>query len=207
MRLAKAKKDGQSQPMITPVEEADYIEPEPEATVPDGEPQEKEIVRLLLMYGNRMIDWDGITNTYIGPFIIAELSDVEFEQPVCKQFVAIYKEQTDNGKLPDEQYFINHPDAQIVNLAIDLLSVRYELSANWYEMHKIFVPDEDLKKAVFGGIYHLKKQKVNKILEKLRTDLQTTVSETDQEILLNQYIFMKKVEKKIVDYLGSVILK
>lgn len=207
MRLAKARKEGQSQPIITPLEEAEYLEPVPEATVPDGEPQEKEIVRLLLMYGNRMIDWDGITNTYIGPFMIAELSDVEFEQPVCKQFVAIYKEQTDNGKLPDEQYFINHPDSAVVNLAIDLLAVRYELSANWYEMHKIYVPDEDLKKAIFGGIYHLKKQKVNKILEKLRADLQSTPNETDQEILLNQYIFMKKVEKKIVDYLGSVILK
>jgi DNA primase len=43
--------------------------------------QEKEIVRLLLLYGNKMIDWDGIANTYIGPFMIAELSDVEFEQP------------------------------------------------------------------------------------------------------------------------------
>ena len=28
-----------------------------------------------------MIDWDGIANTYIGPFMIAELSDVEFEHP------------------------------------------------------------------------------------------------------------------------------
>ena len=209
MRLAKARKDGQSQPMITPVEEADYIEPAPEATIPDGEPQEKEIVRLLLMYGNRMIDWDGITNTYIGPFMIAELNDVEFEQPVCKQFVAIYKEQTENGILPDEQYFIHYPDKQVVDLSVTMLATRYALSDNWYEMHKIHVPDEqaNMKATILKAIFHLKKQKINKILEKLRTDLQNTPSETDQDILLNQYIFMKKVEKKISDYLGSVILK
>jgi DNA primase len=209
MRLAKAKKDSQSQPMISPVEEPEFTEPAPEASVPDGEPQEKEIVRLLLLYGNRMIDWDGIANTYIGPFMIAELNDVEFEQPDCKQFVEIYKAQTENGKLPDEQYFIHHPDKQVVDLTVTLLATRYALSENWYEMHKIYVPDEqmNMKATILGAIFHLKKQKINKILEKLRADLQNTQSETDQEILLNQYVFMKKVEKKILDYLGSVILK
>jgi hypothetical protein len=57
----------------------------------ESDTQEKEIVRLLLLYGNKMIDWDGIANTYIGPFMIAELSDVEFEQP---------DEQTFYGDLP-----------------------------------------------------------------------------------------------------------
>ena len=76
-------------------------------------------------------------------------------------------------------------------------------------MHKIYVPDEqmNMKATILGAIFHLKKKKINKILEKLRADLQNTQSETDQEILLNQYVFMKKVEKKILDYLGSVILK
>ena len=171
--------------------------------------QESEIIRLLLLYGNRIIDWDGFANTYIGPFIIAELSDVEFSYPPCKLFVEIYRSEVENGVLPDEQYFIHHPQKNIVDLTVTQIATKYTLSENWYEMHKIMVPDEqvNMRATILGAIFHLKKQKVGKILESLRTDLQKTTEEADQEILLNQYMHMKKVEKTISDYLGSVILK
>ncbi|HEY4327403.1 MAG TPA: DNA primase [Mucilaginibacter sp.] len=209
MRLAKAKKDSQQQ-MSKPVAVDETLLDEP-ITKEEKEDatQEKEIVRLLLAYGNRMIDWDGIANTYIGPFMIAELSDVEFENPACKTFVEIYRSEVENGLLPDEQYFIHYPEKEIVDLTVTLIATKYTLSENWYEMHKILVPDEqvNMKATVLGAIFHLKKQKVNKILEGLRTELQKTPGEADQEILLNQYMHMKKVEKTISDYLGSVILK
>jgi len=171
--------------------------------------QEKEIIRLLLLYGNRVIDWDGIANTYIGPFMIAELSDVEFEYPPCKKFVDIYRKEVENGILPDEQYFIHYADKEIVDLTVNQIATKYTLSENWYEMHKILVPDEqvNMKATILGAIFHLKKQKVGKILEGLRSELQKTSVEADQEILLNQYMHMKKVEKTISEYLGSVILK
>lgn len=209
MRMAKAKKDSQqSYTRPVPVDETLLEEPELQEAKDDSS-QEKEIVRLLLLYGNRMIDWDGIANTYIGPFMIAELSDVEFEHSASKAFVDIYRREVENGVLPEEQYFIHYPDKEIVDLTVTLIATKYTLSENWYEMHRIMVPDEqaNMKATILGAIFHLKKQKVGKILEKLRTELQTTESEADQEILLNQYMHMKKVEKTISDYLGSVILK
>uniref|UniRef100_UPI0025E3C75D DNA primase n=1 Tax=uncultured Mucilaginibacter sp. TaxID=797541 RepID=UPI0025E3C75D len=210
MRMAKAKKDSQQQisrPQV-PVDEALLEEPQ-ERIEKDDFSQEKEIIRLLLLYGNRVIDWDGIANTYIGPFIIAELSDIEFENETCKSFVEIYRREVENGVLPDEQYFIHLPQKEIVDLTVTLIATKYTLSENWYEMHKILVPDEqvNMRATILGAIFHLKKQKVGKILEGLRNELQKTSGEEDQEILLNQYMHMKKVEKTISDYLGSVILK
>lgn len=209
MRLAKAKKDGQQQPMRTPEPVDETLLDEPQEKHQDTDSQEKEIVRLLLLYGNKMIDWDGIANTYIGPFMIAELSDVEFDHPASKSFISIYSKEVENGVLPEEQHFIHHPDKDIVDLVVTLIATKYTLSDNWYEMHKILVPDEqaNMKATILGAIFHLKKQKVGKILENLRKELQTTEGEADQEILLNQYMRMKKVEKTISDYLGSVILK
>jgi DNA primase len=212
MRQAKAKKDHQNQQtprqQQMPDEPHFFDEPIVEATK-DESSQEKEIIRLLLLYGNKMIDWDGIANTYIGPFMIAELSDVEFEDATCKQFMEIYRQEVENGVLPEEQHFIHHKDKGIVDLVVNLIATKYTLSENWYEMHKIMVPDEqaNMKATILGAIFHLKKQKVGKILEGLRKELQTTPAEADQEILLNQYMHMKKVEKTISDYLGSVILK
>jgi DNA primase len=209
MRLAKAKKDGQQQPMRTPEPVDETFLDEPQEKHQDTDSQEKEIVRLLLLYGNKMIDWDGIANTYIGPFMIAELSDVDFDHPSSKSFIDIYSKEVENGVLPEEQHFIHHPDKDIVDLVVTLIATKYTLSENWYEMHKILVPDEqaNMKATILGAIFHLKKQKVGKILENLRKELQTTEGEADQEILLNQYMRMKKVEKTISDYLGSVILK
>ena len=156
-----------------------------------------------------MIDWDGIANTYIGPFMIAELSDVEFEQTETKKFMEIYRQEVENGVLPEEQHFIHYHDKGIVDLVVTMLATKYILSENWYEMHKILVPDEqaNMKATILGAIFHLKKQKVSKILTQIRNELQTTTGEVDQEILLNQYMHMKKVEKTISDYLGSVIIK
>jgi len=209
MRLAKSKKNAQqnsSSPVPvdeTLLEEAAVREPKNDAS------QEREIVRLLLLYGNKVIDWDGIANTYIGPFMIAELSDVEFENETCKQFIDVYRREVENGVLPDEQYFIHYPEKDIVDLTVTQIATKYTLSDNWYEMHRIMVPDEqvNMKATILGAIFHLKKQKVGKILESLRSELQKAEGEADQEILLNQYLHMKKVEKTISDYLGSVILK
>ena len=210
MRQAKAKKDSQQQTnrMITPVEEVLLDEPEVQE-VKEEASQEKEIIRLLLLYGNKMIDWDGIANTYIGPFMIAELNDVEFENETCKAFIEIYSKEVENGVLPEEQHFIHHPNKEIVDMVVTLITTKYSLSENWYEMHKIMVPDEqaNMKATILGAIFHLKMHKVGKMLETLRNELQKTESEADQEILLNQYMRMKKVEKTISDYLGSVILK
>lgn len=217
MRTAKAKKEEQQRQQQNnrfaemPDEPHFFDEPvelEPQVAKDDAF-QEKEIVRLLLHYGSRMIDWDGIANTYIGPFIIAELSDVSFGHPVCKQITEIYRREVENGVLPDEAYFIHHKDKAIVDLTINMLASKYSLSENWYEMHKITVNDEqvNMKATILGAIFHLKKHKVGKMLEDLRTQLQKADTEADQEILLNQYMRMKKVEKSISDFLGSVIIK
>lgn len=214
MRLAKNKKDQPRQPYeeLSPPDEPDFFDEPvaaPTKAVESSPTQEREIIRLLLVYGNQIINWDNIANTYIGPFIVAELSDVEFDQSACKQFVEIYKQQLENGVLPDEQFFIHHPDKQIVDLTVDMLSTKYTLSENWYNMHKIFVHEEqmNMKAVILGAIFHLKKQKVGKILEQLRIDLKNAQNPTDQDIIMTQYMQMKKIEKHIVDYLGSVIIK
>lgn len=208
MRSAKAKKQDQagSKPIQTETPDTENI---PIKTVSAEDTQEKEIVRLLIAYGNKMIDWDGIANTYIGPFMISEMSDVEFENPESKNLVDIYRQELENGRLPDETFFIHHPNRSVADLAVSMVSTPYVLSENWYGKHKILVSNEqdNMKATILGAIFHLKKRKVDQILEGIRRELQKTTSNNDVDILLNQYQHMKKVEKNISDFLGSVVLK
>jgi DNA primase len=173
------------------------------------EVQEKEIVRLLLAYGHELVNWDKIDNMFIGSFIIQNLSDVSFKHPICKRIIAAYRDEIENGQLPVANQFIKSEDREIADLAITLSTSPYSLSENWYNRHQIYVRDEtvNLKATVLGGIFHLKKRKVDQILLDLLQEIKEERDATNQEILMQRYAHIKNVEKEISKFLGSVILK
>jgi len=210
IRLGKIKKDTNFNPQqVQPelVQDPDILE---QTGISDtDEAQEKEIVRLLLNYGHELVHWDDITDTYIAPYIISNLADVTFEHPLCIQIIEEYKKQLENGELPSEQDFIKNSDHQIADLAIAMVSSPYILSENWYAKRKIYVKNEaeNLKSTILGGIFHLKKRKVDRILRKIRDEIQAEQDADNQAILMRRYMQVKEVEKGISLFLGSVILK
>lgn len=209
MRLNKQKKVG-----VQP-QQPDYSELPPpdevanESYAESDEWQEKEIVRLLLTYGHELVHWDGITDTYIAPYVIGNLSDVTFDNEICRKIVDAYKTGLEQGHLPSEQDFIRNPDPAVSHLAISLISSPYVLSENWYNKRKIFVHNEkeNLRVAILGGIFHLKKRKVEHILRNIMEEIQNETDLDNQTILMQRYMRVKEVEKGISTYLGSVILK
>jgi DNA primase len=207
MRLGKLKKANQlPRPEVSDASAEEILT---ETLTSTDEWQEKEIIRLLLTYGHELVHWDGITDTYIAPYVIANLEDVSFDHPVCKKIIETYKAGLEKGHLPSEQDFIRHTDRAISQLAISLVSSPYVLSENWYAKRKIFVHNEkeNLQKTIKGGIFHLKKRKVDHILGSIREELQKESDSDNQVILMQRYLRVKEVEKGISDFLGSVIMK
>lgn len=188
----------------------DSAGPDADTTVADTDKrQEEEIVRLLLAYGHELVSWDNIDNMYIGSFIMQNLSDVTFEDGVCKQIIQYYKEEIENGHLPIANQFIKNANREIADLAITLSTSPYSLSENWYNKHQIYVRDEtvNLKATILGGLFHLKKRKVDRILLDLLKEIKEEPDAANQEILMNRYAYIKNVEREISKFLGSVILK
>ncbi|MBG6235223.1 DNA primase [Pedobacter sp. CAN_A7] len=178
-------------------------------TAVSDELQEREIVRLLLTFGHELVSWDKIDNMYIGSFIMQNLADVTFEDVVCDKIISYYKQEIDSGKLPTANQFIKNQDREIADLAITLSTSPYALSENWYNKHQIYVRDEtmNLKATILGGIFHLKKRKVDRILLNLLNEIKEEEDAVNQEILMQRYSFIKNVEKEISKFLGSVIVK
>ena len=171
--------------------------------------QEQEIIRLLLAYGHELVSWDKIDNMYIGSFIMQNLADVSFQDELCKKIIDTYRDEIENGHLPVASQFINNEDRKIAELAITLSTSPYSLSENWYNKHNIYVRDEsiNLKATILGGLYHLKKGKVARMLMDIAKELKTETDPVNQEILMQRFIFIKGVEKEISKFLGTVILK
>ncbi|MES2828698.1 MAG: DNA primase [Bacteroidota bacterium] len=185
------------------------IPSEQETNADNDQLQEQEIVRLLLAFGHELVNWDKIDNMYIGSFIMQNLSDVVFQDELCKEVINIYREEIENGHLPVANQFIKSDNRDIADLAITLSTSPYMLSDNWYNKHKIYVRDEtvNLKATILGGIYHLKKRKVDRMLLSLLQEIKVENDPVNQEILMQRYSFIKGVEKEISRFLGSVILK
>ncbi len=218
MRAAKLKKSAapqaRSQSYHPDLPPADLLADEPiqqqaVSTEVSDELQEQEIVRLLLAFGHELVSWDKIDNMYIGSFIMQNLTDVTFENELCKRIIDHYRKEIENGHLPTANQFIKSEDREIADLAITLSSSPYTLSENWYNKHNIYVRDEtvNLKATILGGLYHLKKRKVDRILLDLLKEIKAEDDATNQEILMQRYAFIKNVEKEISRFLGSVIVK
>jgi DNA primase len=211
MRMGKAKKENFA-PRHEEMPPEDFFNEAAPITsegIDSDEHQEKEIIRLLLNYGHELVHWDGITDTYIAPYVISNLSDVSFDNSMCDLVFAEYKSKLEAGDLPSVQDFIKHSNRQIADLAISLVSSPYVLSENWVAKRKIYVKDEkdNLRATILGGIFHLKKRKVDHILKKIRDEIQTEMDEVNQTILMRRYLQVKEVEKGISQFLGSVIIK
>lgn len=171
--------------------------------------QEHEIIRLLLAFGHELVSWDKIDNMYIGSFIMQNLADVTFEDETCRLIIENYKEEIENGHLPVANQFITNENREIADLAITLSTSPYALSENWYNKHQIYVRDEtvNLKATILGGLFHLKKRKVDRMLLGLLQEIKNDHDPVNQEILMQRYAFIKNVEREISKFLGSVILK
>lgn len=212
LRINKNKKDsnrpeaptGKPEELPPPSEFLDA-----ESYTDNDEFQEKEIIRLLINYGHELVHWDGITDTYIAPYVISNLADVTFDNLQCKAILEEYNKLIENGELPTVQDFIKHSDPQISELAISLVSSPYNLSENWYVKRKIYVRNEteNMRATILGGIFHLKKRKIDRILKNIRQEIQQETNEDNQTILMQRYMRVKEVEKGISSFLGSVILK
>ncbi|WP_158797314.1 DNA primase [Pedobacter sp. L105] len=183
--------------------------PDEETRADNDQLQEHEIVRLLLAFGHELVSWDNIDNMYIGSFIMQNLSDVTFEDETCKLIIQNYKDEIENGHLPIANQFIKSENRTIADLAITLSTSPYSLSENWYNKHQIYVRDEtvNLKATILGGLFHLKKRKVDRILLGLLQEIKTEADPANQDILMHRYAHIKNVEREISRFLGSVVLK
>lgn len=181
-----------------------------EGGIPSDVLHEREIVRILLHYGNQPATWEVTNQVPIAPLLLSGLSDLSFEDPACRSVIDTYKAYIARNELPEERVFVTHPDRRIADLAIDLLAIKYSLSPNWNdEKRKIYVSHESerLEDLVYGAIYRIKKRKVEQQIYKIREELKAETDEANLAVMLANYQKLKDVSKLIGEKLGTIVVK
>ncbi|PRD51449.1 DNA primase [Sphingobacterium gobiense] len=172
--------------------------------------QEREIVRILLIYGSEPAVWEGDGDIPVAPLLLNALDDITFEDRASAFIVDTFKQKAEHFEIPDTKYFFSHEDKDVQDLAITCVTTPYELSPNWNdEKRKIYVREEreHLQELTMQAIYRIKKRKVEKEMVRIREELKTTVTGEDIEILLAKYQKLKEAAKVLGDFLGNIVVK
>ena len=188
-----------------------------EDQLPAGYYQERELVKLLLMYGQETIydereEENGekiFEQVTVAQFIIDDLKmdGILFVDPVNRKVFDIYDQALDEGRIPDDQFFVSHEDEGISQLAVDLLSTPYKLDQ--WEKYGIFVKREEdvLKATVMSSIYRYKDLIIESRRKDVEEELKSAEDLGDQLILLKRKKDLDEIRRHINKKLGIVIAK
>jgi len=174
--------------------------------------QEKDIIRFMLQYGHYFLNFENPDNNseenkvYVVHYIISEFRNQKvFSNPNYSLIFNTFEEALSQGELLTEEYFTQHKDPEISQVAVDIISNEHAISQKWKE-HGIYTETEEmqLKKAVDTAIYSLKIAKIVERIEVKTTEL-ANGSENDEKLLV-EINDMLTIKREISAKLGRIVL-
>lgn len=196
----------------------------------NSEPQERDLIRFLLNYGDRKFvipeeksvdiseDSEKIIDEkengqkeneiLVSGYIVNEIlnDNLGFDHELYNKIFLEFAHSVENDLKWAQEHFVNHEDKEISKIAIDLVFSPHELSKNWDEKHHIIVQTEDvgMRFSVERIVYSFKMAKVKKMMSANREKIKNSDDDLCED-LLNEYQGLLEAKKYISKYLGRVI--
>ena len=180
--------------------------------------QERDIVRLLLTYGDYEIPIFVVnenneeiqTGVSLAEFIMTniEQDQLQFEEPRYREIYRQYTQFIEELTYPELRHFTFHDNQEISQSVTDLIASKYEISKNWAN-HHIYIETEEknLRKAALDAVNRLKLAKIKKLQDEIVLQIQEKAEQPDLiDQLLTDKIKLEMAKAKLADYFGSVIL-
>lgn len=180
---------------------------------------EREIIRLLLTYGKKIlfvIKQDNKTEIKIvtSEYIIKEVkNEIEIKDPIYKIIFEEYIQLINNNEDVKPDYFSKHQNHLVSEKVADILSNSHILSKIWKQKGSYINTEEDnLKQVIDQTINGYKYEQVMDILSKIRQEIKNIQNNENQENkldeLYNKHIIYSQYKKQISKILGErIILK
>ena len=100
---------------------------------------EKEILRLLFNYGNKVLEFED-EKIKVSEYIIDELhnDNITFSNSFYKQILNEYKQKILEERELNINHFLHHENSEVQQLSISFVSKKHEISKKWEDIHQIF---------------------------------------------------------------------
>jgi len=190
--------------------------PEPEP-VNDLKHWEREVIRLLVSFGDQTIQLElpseekkkEYEDVSAAVYIVDNIKNdnILFEDETYQKVFDFYAQKLDKDELPTHQEFINNSDQDISKLAIDVFSVRHDLSPGWAE-NKINTTTEEmqLSMAVIRVMYAFQLSKLTALIFKNQDQLKIEKDSDKQMLLLQEQVNLQQIKLQLAAKLGRIIL-
>jgi DNA primase len=165
--------------------------------------QERETVRLLLNYAESPFESD----QKLADFLLQELEDVEFIDPVLKEIYDTFRKGAAAGERVDNFYFLENGTPEVKKLVADLMTSRYETSPHWSERYHIFFPHEKevIHEVAMSNVLRLKFRLIQKLIEDNLKEMKEVTDEVATDRHLRVHEELKNAQKELAGMLGIVI--
>jgi DNA primase len=190
-------------------------EPQLDFDPDSAEYQEKEIIRLLLLYGHDVIriklspGEEEEVPVGVADYVVHDITQDEmtFENSIFKSIFDEYIKGVENDAIPERTWFLSHSDQGISTTAVNLVFSPYELSQNWLKNNIMVTTEESrLHMHVMLSLHAFKSRKLDKMMTETRKKLSTSTSEEDQGVLMKTFQELKKQSIRInKEGLGRII--
>ncbi|MBV7534113.1 DNA primase [Chitinophaga sp. sic0106] len=174
------------------------------------EKQEKELVKILLRFGDKPFSEEerNTVADYIFhlPYDFESLVSSELVKRILREYKRIY----DEGNIPDKKWFLYHEDQDLAkNIALIIEDREADLSINWKERFEI--------DTVFGDVAYLKDtistsnylilRKIKKMIEENQQEAMNMTDFEEMKRCMELHQHLKQLEQELTQGLGTVIFK
>lgn len=213
--------EGQGQPHheddVPPDFQAEFLgEESPKNDVFTLEAEERELLKLMLNFGNLMVlthaeDEDSNKHELeitLAEFILMELlrDEIGFEDPVHQTVLDEYILELSNHRLPGLNHFLNHANPLISGFVVNNVITDHQLSPNWEKRFGILVPKEidEAKKNSEKALFSLKARILQSYKRKKDEELKD--SSSDEEVL-GEILRLQHLISRVSKLLGRVVIR
>ncbi len=192
--------------------------PQPVTDHNNKEHQEADIIRLLINYGYHDLFFEEqvterqteIITEKVMSFLVHEIEQdqIAFDNSVYGKVFSIFSSLVHQSKEYNANLLIHHDDAEVRQVAADMLSVKYPL-ANWQGKGvEVKAETDRLKHAAHSAVCSLRIKQVNKLISENRDKIKAAAEKNeDITTLLEHQKILDGVKSELSQYLSIVVLK
>lgn len=164
--------------------------------------QEQDLLRILLMHGNKEISSEEDRVVKIGDIILEVVSPLlnAFDNDTYKEiFRKVLEDRNELGHF-DFTRLIHNSRQEISKICVSLLSSPHEYSKNWEERWRIFLlqkpPEQNEEIDVRQGILRFQLRKLNKLLNEQKTKISEVAPADSEELTVQLQVYSALLEKR-----------
>ncbi|NBC81762.1 MAG: DNA primase [Bacteroidetes bacterium] len=181
-----------------------------EPVQPEFNVYEKDVIRLLLNFGNNILFDDDKEPLTVARFIVREIEkdELSFSHAIYQEIFSAAKEMIENNNF-EINYFTKHPNENITHTTVEFVTPHYNLSKIWSKNDN-YIETEDmrLKEIVPEALIALKKDRINQMLKDNEQQIKNAQLNADQELMqesVQRHQILTQVRMELYKELGSIM--